>query len=430
MKKRTLLTLGASLIVGASFAQAPLKTGPQSLKHRVMSGTPAKPNTMIKANKNVTDSYYFDYTSAEADLGTAFDGWFAAELQDHRDTTSIFGDSRGYYSVVSKYTELVIFSNADDNILYGDYSNVSALNLDSVQFVLGFVKHTGPSVKDSLKISIYDVDANDHPAITGTPIAEKIVEFTSTFPVGNTGLNGDIFNVDFGGVNIPNKKFSIRFEYIGSNLDSMYIGYQFPSDGTPCVVQGQSAGYDAPIAGNYYPQSYYVAPYGKDTITVGGVDSIIYNQQTILMPRDPASTRPGQYLWYSLCNGVNPSINGVEYANNPQTNGFQYLWVFPNVTLTHNISVQDMEAKSVIVNNFPNPAVENTTIEYTVPAEGNVTLTVTDLTGKQLVNQNLGKVAGGKNSYVLNTTEFNAGVYIYTVNYNGTQVTRKFVVSK
>lgn len=430
MKKRILLTLGASMLVGASFAQAPIKSAPQSINHKLMNGMPSKPSSLVNGNKEVTDRYYFDFIEAEADLGSNFDGWFAGSLQDHRDTTSIFGNSRGYYSVVSKYSDMVIFNNSDGSILYGDFANVSELKLDSIYFVLGFVKQTAASIKDSLKISIYDVDANDHPVISGTPIAEEIIEFTETFPAGNTGLSGGYFGVDFNGIVIPNKKFSVRFEYIGDTADSMYIGYQFPSDGTPCVVDGNPAGFEAPIEGNYYPQSYYVSPYGKDTIDVGGVDSIIFNQQTVLVPRDPASTRPGQFIWYSLCNGISPSIGGVTYANNPAANGFQYLMVIPIVTLTHNISVQDMEAKSVIVNNFPNPAVENTTIEYTVPAEGNVTLMVTDLTGKQLVNQNLGKVAGGKNSYVLNTSEFNAGVYIYTVNYNGTQVTRKFVVSK
>lgn len=423
MKKRILLTMGAAFAVTAAMAQAPLKS---PVAPKQILELPARPKANANADKQVTDHYYFSYEDAEADLGREIVGWFAGNLQDRRDTTSSYGRSRGYYSMVSKFGDLVVFNSNTDEILYGDYNNVQELRLDSVLFVAGFLKSTPVNIKDSLIVSVYGVDANNFPVISGTPIATDTLELTESIPATNTGSSGAYLKVEFGGIVIPNHKFAIRFEFRGDTLDSLYLGYQFPSDGQSCVVDGTPAPYNAPTGGEYYPQTYYTAPLDPDTLP----DLSVVPVSSVLLPRDPASERPYQYLWYSTCNGTSSSIDGATYTNNPATNGTQYLMTVPFVTIKHNINVQDMDAKSLTVNNYPNPAADFTTVEFSTVNEGNATLKVTDLTGKQIANHNLGKVVNGVNKFDLNTSNYSAGVYVYTLNVDGIQVTKKFVVAK
>jgi hypothetical protein len=61
--------------------------------------------------------------------------------------------------------------------------------------------------------------------------------------------------------------------------------------------------------------------------------------------------------------------------------------------------------------------------------EGNVELTVTDLSGKVISIENFGSQTAGAYSVNLNTVDFANGVYFYTLNVDGEKATKKFVVS-
>ena len=81
------------------------------------------------------------------------------------------------------------------------------------------------------------------------------------------------------------------------------------------------------------------------------------------------------------------------------------------------------------LNIFPNPADESTQLTYFVVNEGNVTLTLTDLSGKVVYNENFGSQTKGEYKVELSTSDISNGVYFYTLTVGDHAKTKKFVVS-
>ncbi len=81
---------------------------------------------------------------------------------------------------------------------------------------------------------------------------------------------------------------------------------------------------------------------------------------------------------------------------------------------------------------YPNPAQNETTIEYTLNNKGgNVVITVTDIMGREVVRMDQGKKAANSSSRItLNTQNLNNGTYFYTLSVNGEKETKKLVIKK
>ncbi|MFW6020186.1 MAG: T9SS type A sorting domain-containing protein [Bacteroidales bacterium] len=77
--------------------------------------------------------------------------------------------------------------------------------------------------------------------------------------------------------------------------------------------------------------------------------------------------------------------------------------------------------------NYPNPAVEQTTIEFNVPYSGNATLKVVDITGSMLYKENL-HADPGTHSINIDVSDFSSGVYFYSLNFEGYRLTKKLMV--
>ncbi len=83
------------------------------------------------------------------------------------------------------------------------------------------------------------------------------------------------------------------------------------------------------------------------------------------------------------------------------------------------------------LNAYPNPAANNATISYSLNKSGNVSIVVTDLMGRVVMNMEQGNQTAGVNYTVdVNTANLANGTYFYTLNVNGEKQTKKFVVSK
>ncbi|MDD4684472.1 MAG: T9SS type A sorting domain-containing protein [Bacteroidales bacterium] len=83
------------------------------------------------------------------------------------------------------------------------------------------------------------------------------------------------------------------------------------------------------------------------------------------------------------------------------------------------------------LNAYPNPAQNETTIEYTLNTNSNVVITVSDIMGREIVRFNEGvKAANTISRVALNTANMNNGTYFYTINANGIKETKKLVINK
>ena len=92
------------------------------------------------------------------------------------------------------------------------------------------------------------------------------------------------------------------------------------------------------------------------------------------------------------------------------------------------LSVNEVEGSSVL-SVYPNPAEGSANVSFDVKGSADVTLNVTDLSGKVVYTNDLGSVKGAQ-KVTLNTEVLNNGIYFVNVNMNGSVSTKKLVVKK
>jgi tetratricopeptide (TPR) repeat protein len=95
-----------------------------------------------------------------------------------------------------------------------------------------------------------------------------------------------------------------------------------------------------------------------------------------------------------------------------------------------NTKINDIPSEYSLFQNYPNPFNPTTTISYSIPKAGNVSLKIFDILGKEiitLVNEN--KVEG---NYTLNfnASNLSSGIYIYQIRTNEFILSKKMMVLK
>ncbi len=80
--------------------------------------------------------------------------------------------------------------------------------------------------------------------------------------------------------------------------------------------------------------------------------------------------------------------------------------------------------------NMPNPAADATTIVYQIKAESDVTLSVFDVTGKELVSLNQGIQGAGAHSVKISVSELPAGMYFYTLHAGNSIAAQKLIIAR
>jgi hypothetical protein len=80
--------------------------------------------------------------------------------------------------------------------------------------------------------------------------------------------------------------------------------------------------------------------------------------------------------------------------------------------------------------NYPNPFTTSTEITYNLVKASDVTFSVSDITGRVIVNNVYTNSAPGAHTINLSGTSFSPGVYFYTFNVNGSTITKKMVITE
>lgn len=95
-----------------------------------------------------------------------------------------------------------------------------------------------------------------------------------------------------------------------------------------------------------------------------------------------------------------------------------------------NVGVNEYYNGIKMTQNYPNPAVGSTTINYELQnASENVVLNVYDMTGKLVKSVDQGNQAAGAYSINLGVNELAAGDYIFSLSANGQNLTKKMTVA-
>lgn len=94
-------------------------------------------------------------------------------------------------------------------------------------------------------------------------------------------------------------------------------------------------------------------------------------------------------------------------------------------------SIKDIPTSVFNVRAYPNPAQNETNIEYTLNNNGNVVITVADIMGREVIRMNQGnQSANSTKNVAINTSNLSNGTYFYTINVNGVKQTNKLVINK
>jgi flagellar hook assembly protein FlgD len=82
------------------------------------------------------------------------------------------------------------------------------------------------------------------------------------------------------------------------------------------------------------------------------------------------------------------------------------------------------------MDNYPNPFNPNTKIEYTIVKQTNVTLTISDILGREVSVLVNGKKNAGRYSVAWDATGVSSGIYIYTLQTDSERLSKRMMLVK
>jgi hypothetical protein len=138
--------------------------------------------------------------------------------------------------------------------------------------------------------------------------------------------------------------------------------------------------------------------------------------------------------------GQNGLVTGTSGISARQTSFYLDLvdgtWYFTTATpmvrmnFDLSLSTENIVENSMKLTVYPNPAKDVANVNFELENNSNVTLTISDLSGKVVFTTTENNVAAGKNSIVVPTAGFANGVYTYSFVAGNTVVTEKLVINK
>jgi hypothetical protein len=135
--------------------------------------------------------------------------------------------------------------------------------------------------------------------------------------------------------------------------------------------------------------------------------------------------------------GTSTATNSYSYTDSNLEPGV-YLYRLTQVDLDGSLNLlKEVEVEIVpvpaefsLLQNYPNPFNPSTTITFTLAGEGNVTLTVYDVMGREAASLLSGRMAQGKHSVMFDASTLSSGIYFYKLTAGGKSLTRKLMLIK
>ena len=99
-------------------------------------------------------------------------------------------------------------------------------------------------------------------------------------------------------------------------------------------------------------------------------------------------------------------------------------------TIRTNVGIHNGDADGISLSqNVPNPADNQAAVRYSIPQDGIVMFSILNVAGQVLYTQEV-EAAAGTNSIVFNTENLAAGIYFYTMDFQGQRLMKKMVIRK
>lgn len=283
------------------------------------------------------------------------------------------------------------------------WNSFNSYTIDSVYIWGGHSNHSGQP--DTIIVKTIGLNSAGYPQ-TNT-ILDRDTIIATNFGPSNNFLSAAIIGVEINHhVTSSSTRFGIVVEYYGDRLlDTFGILAGFGDLGPGNCIQNPNLPNFALVS--HHAQNSY--RYDQR-----------YSPQYGMLPNSTGADT------YYECNGTAGKQNGQDSEN------FLQNWtVWAKVTVD-GVGINEVANTGIALNqNMPNPANNSTTIRYSLANNGsNVSLEVYDVTGKLVESVDQGTRAAGQHSIELNTMNYEAGVYFYTLNVDGVKVTKKMVIAE
>lgn len=149
---------------------------------------------------------------------------------------------------------------------------------------------------------------------------------------------------------------------------------------------------------------------GYASINTGAYNSTVYS---------PGLSDSYQYTW-------GRSVYGILGTRAPMIR-----LVLGTDTQADHSSLNDVDAQAAAMSIYPNPAVNNTVLDYTLKNSGNVVITITDVMGRVVSTINRGQEHAGIDYRAnISVNDLANGTYFCTLTVNGAKSTTKLVVNR
>jgi hypothetical protein len=133
------------------------------------------------------------------------------------------------------------------------------------------------------------------------------------------------------------------------------------------------------------------------------------------------------YTFTSAAEGIDQAIATFLDSNGDDASSNIALVIW---TRCGNVGTNDRPDAFSLGQNYPNPFNPATTIDFSLPETGMVTLRVQNLTGQTVATLVEGMTAAGSHSVVFDASNLGSGVYYYTLEQGNLSQTRKLVLVK
>jgi hypothetical protein len=313
--------------------------------------------------------------------------------------------SAGNYYVINYFA--VAFDSLIDPYSKRSFSpdSIDHLFIDTLIIPLVHVNHSG--VNDTLEVQLNLVNSMSYP-ISTVLMDSKIIGVQ----IGDTNSN---LVINY--LKIPENydlssgtRFAVTVKYYGAKVDSCWFIYGYGSFVGSC---------NGGIYTLAEPSNFSKVQDSKGSFTANSF--IQYNKYSSvgLYP-----TSNGNMLYYS-CTGDSVFSGGSDGASY-----FQNINVYAMIT-TVPLGINELQNDDFsITQNFPNPFTNTTLVSYNLKNVSDIDFSVSDITGRKLLENKYSKVSPGQYSISLSSGQFLPGVYFYSLEVNGSSVTRKMVISR
>ena len=345
-------------------------------------------------------SFYTDYGFMDEDFQVNTQGFtYARYIWDMNMNYNLaLGDTSFRWAVV------------DFNPLYDSYNgsvqipstSFNSITVDSIFFNAGHSNYSGQN--DTVLVRIVSCTAAGYPNYNATVLHTDTIISNTSMTSSSTWLSNGTFFVT-PGYTMPNStKFAVKIEYYGSHLDTFGITAGFGDMGITCNANSSLPNFAA--LSNYAPNSYrhdmrFFAP--------------PYNYQQL-----PSST--GADTYYE-CDGSSGHTVGSDSENYLQN---WDIWIEATVD---GVGIDETDGTLSVGQNYPNPSTGQTEIPYELKNNSNVTLSIYDVTGHEVMTQKE-NASKGHHTFQVSSANLAAGVYYYTVSTSEGSITHKMIVAQ